>query len=49
MKTEVVSKDVGVRENGARTQVAPNFSPTCPRTKLWKRHYEMENHVGEEA
>jgi hypothetical protein len=35
MKVEVVSKDVGVGKNGAKVQVAQEYSPTCPRVKLW--------------
>jgi hypothetical protein len=34
MKAEVVSKDVGVWENGAKFWVTREYSPTCPMVKL---------------
>jgi len=34
VKIKVVSKDVGVGENGAKAWVALKYSPTHPRTKL---------------
>ncbi len=46
---KVVSKDVGARENGAKTWDAWKCFPACPENKLWRRPYELEDHVGEEA
>jgi hypothetical protein len=37
VKVEVVSEDVGVRENNARTHAVQKYSPTRSRTKLWRR------------
>jgi hypothetical protein len=36
VKAKVVSKDVGVRENGARMCVVQKYFLTCLMTKLWK-------------
>jgi hypothetical protein len=33
-----VSKDVGVGNNGARTQVVSEYSLARPKIKLWRRH-----------
>jgi hypothetical protein len=46
---QVVSKDVGVRKNGAKMRATWKYSPTCLKTKLRRRHYELEDHVGQEA
>jgi hypothetical protein len=46
VKAKVMSKDVGVGENGVKTRVAQEYSPACLRSKLWRRHYELEDHVG---
>ncbi len=37
MKAEVVSKDMGAGENGAKVWVALEYSFACPRTRLRKR------------
>jgi hypothetical protein len=34
MKAEVVLEDMGAGENGAKVQVALEYSPTCPKTRL---------------
>ncbi len=34
MKAKVVLEDVGVKDNGAKSQVAQKYSPTHLRTKL---------------
>jgi hypothetical protein len=34
----VVAKDVGTRKNGAKTQLAQEYSFTCPRVKLRSKH-----------
>ncbi len=50
MKVEVVLEDMGVGENGAKTQVVWKYSFTHPKTKLQKKNiYELEDHVEEEA
>jgi hypothetical protein len=36
VRVEVVLKDVGARENGAKMCVAQKYSLTRPMTKLWK-------------
>lgn len=37
MKVKVVSKDVGVGENDAKTLVVRKYSPACLKIKLQKR------------
>jgi len=34
VRVEVVLEDVGVKENGAKTNVIQKYFPTPPRTKL---------------
>lgn len=34
-------------ENGGKTRVIQEYSPTHPKTKLGKNIYELEEHVGE--
>jgi hypothetical protein len=34
---EVLSKDVGVKEIGAKMQVAQKYSLACLKIKLWKK------------
>ncbi len=36
-RIEVVLKDMGVRENGAKVQVTLEYSPACPKISLLKR------------
>ncbi len=38
VRAEVVSKDVGAKENGAKTWVVREYSPTHPKVKIWNRH-----------
>jgi hypothetical protein len=38
MRTKVVLEDVGVGENGAKVQIALEYSPTYPKITLWKKH-----------
>jgi hypothetical protein len=38
MKVEVVLKDVGVEENGAKDNVIQEYVFACSRTKLWRRY-----------
>ncbi len=38
MRVKVVSKDVRGGENGAKTWVVWEYSPTHPITKLWRRY-----------
>jgi hypothetical protein len=33
-----MSEYVGVKENGVKMYVVQKYSPTCPRTKLQRRH-----------
>ncbi len=49
MRVEVVSKDMGVGENGAKAQVALAYSLTRPKIKLQKRRLWIRDHVGEKA
>jgi hypothetical protein len=37
VKAEVVSKDVGVRENGVKARVALEYSLAHPRARLQRR------------
>ncbi len=39
MKIEVVLEDMGVGENGAKTQVVWEYSFTHPKTKLQKKTF----------
>jgi hypothetical protein len=39
MKVEVVSKNVSVRENVVKPQIAFEYSIAHPKTKLWRRHF----------
>ncbi len=45
MRIEVVSKDMGARENGAKAQVIAYTS----KNQTAKNIYELGDHVGEEA
>jgi hypothetical protein len=36
MKVQVVSKDMGARDNGAKVQVTREYSLACPRINLQK-------------
>jgi hypothetical protein len=38
VKVEVVSEDMGIRENGAKAWVVLKYSPTCPKTRLQRKH-----------
>jgi len=38
VKVEVVLKDVGVKENGAKARATWKYSPAHPRAKLWNVH-----------
>ncbi len=38
MRANMVSKDVGVRENGAKMWAAQEYSLARPRAKLWNKH-----------
>jgi hypothetical protein len=42
MRVEVVSKDVGVKKNGAKMQATQKYSLARPRTKLRKRHLQTK-------
>jgi hypothetical protein len=37
MKNELVLKDVGVGENGAKTRATQEYLPARPKAKLWNR------------
>ncbi len=37
MRNELVSEDVGVGKNGAKTRATQEYLPTHPRAKLWNR------------
>ncbi len=49
MKVEVVSEDVGAKENGAKTQLLENILLHIQKLKCKKGTYELKGHVGEEA
>jgi len=36
-RTKVVSQDVSVGDNSAKTRAIRKFSPTCLRIKLWRK------------
>jgi hypothetical protein len=38
VKAKVVSKDVSVRENGAKAQIAFEYFFAHPKIELWKKH-----------
>jgi len=37
MKTEVVSKDMGAKENNAKAWTTQEYSPAYPKAKLWNK------------
>jgi hypothetical protein len=37
VKVEMISKDVGVKKNGAKNHVIQKYFPAPPRIKLWKK------------
>jgi hypothetical protein len=38
VRVEVVSENMGVKKNGAKTRATRNYSPTCPKAKLQSMH-----------
>lgn len=54
MRIEVMSEDMGARENGAKVWATQKYSFACSRLKLWKIRVwsfnvcKLEDHVGEE-
>jgi hypothetical protein len=49
VRTEVVSKDVGVRENGAKAWVVLECSMHVQKLDYEEGVYELGDHVGEKA
>ncbi len=45
----MVSKDLGVGENGAKAWVVIEYSLACPIIKLQKNIFELGDHVREKA
>jgi len=41
MRTKVVSKDVGGGENGAKARATQEYSPTCPKVKMWSKRLQV--------
>jgi hypothetical protein len=37
MRAEILLKDVGAWENGVNVWVVLKYSPTCLKTRLWRR------------
>jgi len=47
VRVEVVLKDVGAKENGAKTWTTWKYSLAHQGVKLWNKHLWLEDHVGE--